>query len=105
MVEKRKIKCDCGHFMEERETIVDHIQTHAMVCSHCSFTTLTKDQAKEFRKRVELHKAIDQEKQVIKIGNSMGIIFPDKLKEMGITMGTKVKIEALDERSFKVELV
>src|SRR3989338_8622846 len=102
MADKREIKCDCGGLLAEKEVKIDHISTLAMVCPNCSFTTLTKEQAKEFRKRIEFHQAIDQERQVIKIGNSMGITFPEKLHDFGITVGKKVKIEALDERSFKV---
>ena len=104
MAPTRKIKCDCGQTLEEKEIEIDHILTYAMVCPKCSFTTLTKEQAKEFRKRIEFHKAIDQEKQVIRIGNSMGITFPEKLSEFGISVGKKVKVEAIDARSFKVIL-
>lgn len=104
MARARKIKCDCGKEMEEKEIEVDHILTYAMVCPKCAFTTLTKEQAKEFRNRIEFHKAIDQEKQVIRIGNSMGITFPEKLSEFGISVGKKVRVEAIDGRSFKVIL-
>lgn len=104
MVNIRKIKCDCGNYLQEKETIIDHISTLAMVCPKCNFTTLTKEQAKEFRARVEFHQAVDQEKQVIRIGNSMGITLPEKLSEFGISVGSKVKIEAIDKRSFKVEI-
>ncbi|MEK6920337.1 MAG: hypothetical protein AABX82_00525 [Nanoarchaeota archaeon] len=104
MAPARKIKCDCGEMLQEKEIEVDHILTYAMVCPKCAFTTLTKDQAKEFRKRIEFHKLIDQEKQVIRIGNSMGITFPEKLSQFGITVGKKVKVEAIDARSFKVSL-
>ncbi|MEK6920335.1 MAG: hypothetical protein AABX82_00515 [Nanoarchaeota archaeon] len=65
MAPARKIKCDCAILCEEKEIVIDHILTNALVCPKCSFTTLTKEQAKEFRKRIEFHKAIDQEKQVI----------------------------------------
>lgn len=104
MANTRKIKCDCGKYLEERDTTIDHILTKAMVCPRCSFTTLTKEQAREFRQRIEFHRAIDQEKQVIKIGNSMGITFPERLREFGVEVGTKVHIEAIDQKSFKVEL-
>ncbi|MEK6845948.1 MAG: hypothetical protein AABY26_04260 [Nanoarchaeota archaeon] len=104
MANIRKIKCDCGNYLQEKETVIDHISALAMVCPKCSFTTLTKEQAKEFRARVDFHRAVDQEKQVIRIGNSMGITLPEKLSEFGISVGSKVKIEAIDERSFKVEI-
>ena len=104
MAPTRKLKCDCGDYLQEKETIIDHIPAKAMVCPKCDFTTLTKEQAKEFRKRVEFHQAVDQEKQVIRIGNSMGITLPEKLREYGLIVGSKVKIEAINEHSFKVEI-
>ncbi len=91
--------------MEEKEARIDHILTIAMVCPSCGFTTLTKDQAVEFRKRVEFHRAVDQERKIIQIGNSFGITFPEKLREFGVAVGGTVKIEALMEKSFKVEMI
>lgn len=105
MAERRKMKCDCGNYLKEKEVEIEHILTKALVCPACAFTTLTKEQAKEFRKRLEFHQIIDQEKQVIKVGNSMGITLPEKLHEFGVNIGTKVKIEAIDQRSFKVEIL
>ena len=104
MAQNRKITCDCGQTLKEKEVVIESISTPALVCPNCGFRTLTIDQAKRFQKRLELHKAIDQHKQVIKIGNSMGITLPEKLKEFGVKVGRKVKLEAIDERSFKVEL-
>ncbi len=49
MVNVRKIICDCGEYMRERETTIDHFQTKAMVCPQCLFTTFTKEQAKQFK--------------------------------------------------------
>ncbi len=104
MANTRKIKCDCGKYLEEKEVNVDHILAKAMVCPSCEFTTLTKDQAVEFRKRVDFHQAIDQERKVIQIGNSFGITFPERLREFGVSVGSTVKMEALNEKSFKVEI-
>ena len=104
MANERKITCDCGGVLEEKEVKVDYILTNALVCPRCGFVTLTKEQAKEFRQRLDLHHAVDQERQIIKVGNSMGITLPEKLRTMGIAVGKKVKIEAIDERSFKVVL-
>ncbi|MBI2147038.1 hypothetical protein HYU19_01005 [Candidatus Woesearchaeota archaeon] len=105
MAQQRKITCDCGGHLQEQDMELDHILTKAMVCDACQFTTLTKEQAKEFRKRVEFHQAIDQEKQVIQIGNSMGITLPEKLRDYGVSIGKKLRIEAIDDKSFKVEIV
>ena len=82
-----------------------HVLTNALVCPRCAFTTLTKEQAKVFQRRLEMHSAVDQEKPVIKIGNSMGITLPEKLRDFGLKVGNKVKLEAINENSFKVELL
>ncbi len=52
MANTRKMKCDCGKYLGERKVEIDHILTRAMVCPSCGFTTLTKDQTVEFRKRI-----------------------------------------------------
>ncbi len=103
MEKERKIKCDCGTFLEEGETSFDNIKTKAMICQSCRFTTLTKKQAEEYIKLKRLHDIINQEKKIIKIGNSMGITLPEKLKEFGIKLGKKVKIEILNSKSLKIE--
>tara|TARA_Y100000310_G_scaffold292849_1_gene321953 strand:- start:882 stop:1202 length:321 start_codon:yes stop_codon:yes gene_type:complete len=101
----RKIKCDCGEYLKEKITVFDNIKTKAMVCPKCGFATLTKEQAKEFVELKHLHRVIDAERKIIKIGNSMGFTLPDTLKEFGARVGKKLRIEALSHKSFKVELM
>ncbi len=105
MDKQRKIRCDCGKFLIEQVTSFDDIATEAMVCPNCGFTTLTKEQAQKYMRLKDLHKIIDSERKIIKIGNSMGLTLPDQLHDYGAKVGKKVKIEALTENSFKVELV
>ena len=105
MAKERKIKCDCGGFLVEKRTKFDHIETKAMVCPKCNFTTLTKEQAEEFVRLKQLHQIIDAKRKIIKIGNSMWLTFPDKLEDFGVKVGKEVKTEALGPKSFKVELV
>ncbi|MAG47342.1 hypothetical protein CL617_01950 [archaeon] len=104
MAKERKIKCDCGGFLVERKTIFDHFETDAMVCTKCNFTTLTKQQAEEYIKLKQLHQIVDAERKIIKIGNSMGFTLPDRLQEYGVKVGSKVKIEAIGPKAFKVKL-
>lgn len=104
MADKRKIKCDCGNYLEEKTTDLDSIKTEAMVCPNCDFTTLTKEQAQKYAKLKQLHQIIDAERKIIKIGNSMGLILPDRLQEFGAKIGAKIKTEALSPKSFKVEI-
>ncbi len=104
MDKQRKIKCDCGSVLAEGTATFGHIVTKAMVCGKCNFTTLTKEQAQKFVKLKQLHDIIDAERRIIKIGNSFGITLPDKMKELGLKVGSKVKTEALSENSFKIEI-
>ena len=105
MAKERKIKCDCGGFFIERKIMFDDIETNAMVCPKCSFTTLTKEQAKEYLKLKQLHRIIDADRKIIKIGNSMGFTLPDELKDFGVKVGKKIRTEVLGNKSFKVELM
>ena len=105
MVKERKIRCDCGSLLEEQKTEFDHFRTDAMVCPKCGFTTLTKNQAKRYSKLKQLHSIIDSERKIIRIGNSMGITFPERLQEYGAEVGKRVKLEALSHKSFKIELI
>lgn len=105
MAEERKIKCDCGKYLIEKRVRFDDFETEAMVCPKCSFLTLTREQAERYAKLKQLHQIIDAERKVIKIGNSMGITFPDRLQDFGLKVGKKVKTEALSSKSFKVEII
>ena len=105
MAKERKIRCDCGSYLIEEKTKFDRVETEAMVCPKCGFTTLTKEQAESFVRLKQLHQIIDAKRKIIKIGNSMGLTFPDRLEEFGAKIGKEVKTEALGPKSFKVELV
>ena len=104
MEEEGKIRCHCGKaLLENKEATFDNFKTEALVCSKCNFTTLTRKQAEKYIKLKRLHDIVDKERKVIRVGNSLGIILPDKLKEFGLVLGKKVKISALDSRSIKLE--
>ena len=105
MAKERKIKCDCGGILAEKATKFDYFETKAMVCPNCGFITLTKEQAEKYAKVKQLHQIIDAERKIIKIGNSMGLTLPDSLQDFGAKIGKKIKIEALDSKSFKIELI
>ena len=104
MAKERKIKCDCGGVLVEKRVPLDNLETEAMVCNKCEFTTLTKEQALRYVKLKQMHQIIDSERKIIKIGNSMGLTLPDRLQEFGAKVGRKVKTVALGPNSFKVEI-
>ncbi|MBI2143670.1 hypothetical protein HYU17_00770 [Candidatus Woesearchaeota archaeon] len=102
MANERKIRCDCGGLMEAKHARFEGFETKAMVCPKCSFTTLTKEQAHQYVKLKQMHRIVDAERRIIRIGNSMGFTLPDGLKEFGIKVGKRIRIEALGPDSFKV---
>lgn len=105
MVEQRKIKCDCGGMLVEKTAVFGTLETKALVCNKCGFTTLTKKQAEKYVKLKQLHQIVDAERKIIKIGNSMGITLPDQLQAFGAKIGGKIKTTALNDKAFSVELV
>ena len=105
MAKERKIKCDCGEVLIEKKIKFENFETEAMVCPKCNFATLTREQAERYAKLKQLHQIIDAERKIIKIGNSMGFILPDKLQDFGAKVGKRIKTEAISPESFKVELV
>jgi len=104
MAKERKITCDCGRTLREEIISLGHIKTEALVCPSCRYTTLTTKQAQKYLRLKLLHDILDKERTIIKIGNSIGITLPDKLKEYGIRAGKKIRLEALSPTSFKIEL-
>jgi len=105
MATKRKIRCDCGAYLQPKMAVFEGFTTEAMVCPKCSFTTLTRGQAERYVQSKLLHSIIDDERKIIRVGNSMGITLPEQLKSYGLKIGRKVRTTALDGNSFKVELV
>ena len=102
MAKERKIKCDCGKILVERRTQFDYLETEAMVCPKCKFTTLTKAQAENYIKLKKMHEVVDAERKIIKVGNSMGFTLPDKLQEFGVKVGKKIYIlHAFQKKSKK----
>jgi ssDNA-binding Zn-finger/Zn-ribbon topoisomerase 1 len=52
MGNKREIKlvCNCGSIMIEGKAKFQHLETEAMVCPKCNYTTLTRGQAEKYVK-------------------------------------------------------
>jgi hypothetical protein len=82
-------------------TAIDDLKTEATVCDKCGYVTLTKEQAIAYAALKHMHEAVDSTRKIIRIGNSLGITLPERL---GTKAGDKVKLSALSEKSFKVEL-
>jgi hypothetical protein len=102
MEDRRKIRCDCGEYFAEGLAKVEGHYMRAMVCSKCGANTFTLDQLREGRAILEMHEHLDMKKKISKVGNSLALLLPEGIKRLGMVLGTKVRIEAIDKRSFKV---
>lgn len=101
MEKARKIRCDCGTNMAEKEAENAGIFSPALVCPKCGYKTYTTEQAKKYIELRDMHRIIDKERRIIRIGNSKGITLPEELK---VKVGQKIKMQALTPNSFKVIL-
>jgi rRNA maturation protein Nop10 len=105
MDSSRKVRCDCGHYLEPTMQDFEGIYTEANVCPKCGYTTFSAAQAKKFIALKEIHRTINSQRKIIKIGSSIGITLPNAMKKYGAKVGKKVQIEALNEKEFKVTLI
>ena len=48
---------------------------------------------------------LEKERKIIRIGNSVGLTLPEKISKYGIKVGDSVRIEAIDEKTFKLSIV
>ncbi len=102
MEKERTIVCDCGETLVSAQKEFDGLICKAMVCPGCEFTTLTKEQAEWLLRLKKLKSILSKERKVIKIGNSIGLTLPDKIKEMGVYIGQKVKINPVSNHSLSL---
>lgn len=104
MARERKVRCDCGGEFLEKKVQYKGLSVPAMVCEKCGHTNLTWKQADYYMKLSRLHSILGRTRKIIKVGNSMGMLLPEKLREFGIKPGKKVRIDLIDRKSFKVEM-
>ena len=102
MEEKRKVICDCDTEMVEGRAKIEGHLLRAMICPKCNYKTFTLDQLREGRAILEMHEHLDMKKKISKVGNSLALLLPEGIKRLGMALGTKVRIEAIDKKSFKV---
>lgn len=102
--ERPTIRCDCGHIFEEREVSIAGFSTPAMVCPACGFVTLTLEQAKRLQMLQRLQELIGVEREITKIGDSLGILLPQGIAEFGVQEGQKVKVDLSNGRRVEIEI-
>lgn len=103
--EKGALKCDCGDTFTEQLHDFEGIQSPALVCQTCGSVTLTLKQAEVLMKLKQLQAILQQNRKLIKIGNSIGLTLPERLQEYGIKAGDRVQIKPISERTFEMSIL
>lgn len=103
---KRKVmKCGCGGSFEEKVQEIQGIKCNVMVCGSCREIVFTIEQSKIFHKMKQIQDELAKEnKKISRVGNSMGITLPAKLKELGYDIGKSLDIRILDSKHLVIEL-
>lgn len=103
---KRKImKCGCGGAFKEKCKEIQGIKCDVMVCDSCDDIVFTIDQSKKYHKMRLIQDELSKElKKISKVGNSMGITLPAKLKELGFDIGKILDIRLIDANKLMIEL-
>lgn len=105
MEKKRKLECDCGGSYSIKEIMRKEVLAEAYVCNKCGDIMLSREQAEKYVEKLNMKETTDQERKIIRIGSSMGITLPEKLKKYGMKIGKKVKLEAIDKKTIKITLI
>jgi len=103
---KRKvIKCECGGQFVEQCKEIEGITSPVMVCDQCEEMMFSLEQSKLYHKLRSIQILLkNDERKISKIGNSMGITLPVKLKELGFNVGKNFNLQILDENKIIIEL-
>ena len=103
---KRKtMKCECGGTFSEKVKEIQGVTCTVMVCGACDEIVFTLGQSKEFHKMKAIQDDLSKENKTIgRVGNSMGITLPIKLKELGFEIGKHFDIRLVDSNKLLIEL-
>lgn len=102
MAKTRAMKCECGGKMVPKVTHLDDFDTEALICDSCGEVTFTMKQLKRALDLKRMQRALESNRKIIKIGNSLGLTLPE---ELGIKVGDLVRLKALTEKTFEVEFL
>ena len=92
-------------FYEEKEAAisVEVVGIPANVCQKCNLRLIPASIARYIDNTVdpfkELQHLLEKERKIIKVGNSIGLTLPEKLKEIGVHIGQTVKMKPIDKHS------
>jgi len=105
MAKERQVKCDCGYVYEPKEVLIEGRFFEAMVCPNCGDKNFTSKQVRIVMDTLHAHEKIDTKKKIIQVGNSLALLLPRAIRELGVKVGTLVKIEAKDKKTFIVKIL
>jgi len=101
--------CECGAKYREVVKEFDGIECPVMACPSCDDIVFTMEQSKRyhFLKKVEdIRREIKKtrRRKISRLGNSMGILLPTQLKDLGFEIGKNFDIQLVDEGTIIIAL-
>ena len=89
----------------EQSREIEGITSPVMVYNQCEEMMFSLEQSKLYHRLRNIQVLLKkEERKISKIGNSMGITLPVKLKELGFNVGKKFNLQLLDENKIVIEL-
>jgi hypothetical protein len=106
---RKTMTCECGGKYQEVEKEFDGIKCPVMACPKCDDVVFTIEQSKHYhslKKIEEIRREIrkTRKRKISKLGNSMGILLPTQLKELGFDIGRDFDIQLVDENTIIIVL-
>lgn len=101
--------CECGGKYQEVEKEFEGIKCPVMACPKCDDVVFTIEQSKRYhflKKVEEVRREIKKtrKRKISKLGNSMGILLPTQLKDLGFEIGRGFDIQLIDENTIVIAL-
>ncbi|MDI6654792.1 MAG: hypothetical protein QME59_02785 [Candidatus Hydrothermarchaeota archaeon] len=91
---------ECGTKMEEKKEVRLGEEMTVYHCPKCKKSLVGLDDAIKLQRR--FIKAVEEDRKIVKIGNSIGVTFPSELKEI-FRLGEKVKLR-FDPKKMEVSV-
>ena len=98
----KKTLCSCGGIFEDKQVEFEGFDVKALKCNRCGELTFTPEQFKDVLALRELANKISSRRRIVRIGNSLGITLPKSVKELGLGIGSEVKIKLANRKSLQI---
>lgn len=101
----KNLICECGGRYSEQSRDLQGITCPVMVCGQCDEIMFSMEQSRLYHKLRSIQDELSREhRKISRVGNSMGITLPVKLKELGFEIGRNFNFRILDDHRVMIEL-